>query len=195
MNTLKESWKEFRAKYYDYTISDSQWKNDFDSVENSIAEADSIVNSGTDLKAAHETLEGIRLGFMELRKRNNMDYYIDNLTDFHGSMEHIYHSADDADPASLTDADIDDLRSSLTDASEIWALITAAEFDNTVFKLSDKKLNDKDMYMKKEASALKNMEAALNSKDAEKIIKTSLAIKPAYAKFYSLFGDFSFLEK
>ena len=89
MKRLKKYWKEFEGKYYHYYFNDRNWEDSFCRIDNLINKASVIVDSMRNLKHAHQTLEGVRQIFTKLRKRDNINYFIDLLTRFHEPMEKI----------------------------------------------------------------------------------------------------------
>ena len=82
MAILNQNWSHFKAAYENHNPADPDWKKDFDYADAQIKKANATVNSGKDLFSAHETLESVRIQFMELRRRNKIDYYVDWLCFF-----------------------------------------------------------------------------------------------------------------
>jgi len=195
MKILEKEWSEFKAKYYDYNPKDAQWKSDFDEADKLIREAGDVVRSGKNLFSAHETLEGIRILFMELRKRNRIDYYIDLLTEFHEHMEFIFHAGKENTPASLTDEDIKSVKITLSEAEEVWGRIKTARFDKELYDFDDRKVTEMQHYIDLETAALNKLKMSIQNLDKPSIIKTAMAIRPNYAKLYKMLGDFDRMEK
>ncbi len=193
---LKIEWSNFKNKYYEYNKVDPQWSKDFDKVDQSIMKADKIISSGGDLIKAHEILETIRYTFINTRRRNNIDYYIDHITDFHNPMEHIVLRANKKTPKTLTNKDIKFIEESLPKVLKLWDAIKNAKFDNDLFLFNKEKETKMQDIIKAETNALKDLENALNNKsNKENIIKTAIGIKKNFALLFKLFGDFKGLEK
>jgi hypothetical protein len=195
MKLLKDNWGTFKAKYYDSNPQDPKWKEDFHKIEKKILEADSLVKGGKDLIAAHEELEEIRIITMNLRKRNNIPYYIDPLTQFHSLMEEIFHMADDNEPEDLTEKDMDELSDLSSKASKLWQQIVHSEFDKDLFGFDDLMTAKMKKLLMVESEALGKLRKAIEKKDRPMIIKAGKGIKPNYAKLYKLFGDFESIKK
>jgi hypothetical protein len=153
-------------------------------------EAAKTVKSGKHLIDAHESLEEIRYIFLELRKRNGINYYIDPLSEFHVFMEVIVHTADENDADTLNDGDKEIIREQYEQASRIWNKIKTAEFDRRFYGFSDEKMAKMNKYLRMESEALNKLGKALDDNNNALIITTAKAIKPNYAKLYKLFGDF-----
>ena len=195
MAILNQNWSQFKAEYEKYNPADPDWKKDFDYADAQIKKANEIVNSGKELMSAHETLESVRIQFMELRQRNNIDYYVDYLTEFHEYMEAIFHTGKDNPPESLTEDDIDDLKNHYEEAARVWQKITTASFDKALYDFNDQKAGKMKSFITKETDALNRLKKAIGSKDNTKIVKACMGIKPNYAQLYKLFGNFERVQK
>jgi hypothetical protein len=188
MLSLKENWKILKDKYYKGNLKDSKWKEDFDNVDQMILKADNIVINEGNLSEAHNSLEGIRTVFMELRKRNNMDYYIDYLTEFHEPMEAIILTAKGKNPENLTDADIEKIQKSLDEALSIWIRFEKAKFNKSIFGFNDKKVKTMRNYIKLEYESLNRLRQFIDTKDKKAIIQSAIDIKPNFVNLFTLFG-------
>jgi hypothetical protein len=188
---LKEEWSGFKVKYYDYYKEDPQWRKDFDKVDKSIMEADKIISSNGNLIEAHETLEAIRYTFIDTRRRNNIDYYIDYITDFHDPMEHIVMRAKGKTPKTLNDEDIEFIEKSLPEVLRLWDSLKNARFDKDLFLFNEEKVTKMESIIEAETMALEDLKRAIKNKsDKENIIKKAIGIKKNFALLFKLFGDF-----
>jgi hypothetical protein len=190
MALLKENWTAFKGKHYEANPKDAQWKADLDKVESSIREAGRIIETGKNLMEAHERLEEIRYAFMALRKRNNMDYYLDHLSEFHEHMEAIIHTATERDAGSLSPKDKESLGKECAQASSIWERIQGLRFDAALYGFNDQKLAEMKDLIRKESESLGRLKTALGGSDNALIIKSAKEIRPNYANLYKMFGDF-----
>ena len=190
MMILKENWSAFKGKHYEANPKDAKWKSDLDKVESSIQAAGKIIEGGKNLMEAHELLEQVRYAFMALRKRNQMDYYLDHLSEFHEHMESIIHTASERDAGSLSPKDKEHVGKELGQASLIWERIQALRFDAALFGFNDQKQEEMKDLVKKEAEALQRLKTALGGSNNAAIIKSAKEIRPNYANLYKMFGDF-----
>ena len=71
---------------------------------------------------AHETLEVIRDLMMQARRRQDISYPLDALSDFHTTMEEIVKPAMKLTPENVTDEDIERLHRLCGVADEKWKL-------------------------------------------------------------------------
>ncbi|MBU2552066.1 MAG: hypothetical protein KKB20_26885 [Proteobacteria bacterium] len=190
MKILDQAWAKYKGLYYDYKKSDARWRGDFDQVGRLIAEAGEISASDKALIEAHETLEGVRLTFMETRRRYDIDYLIDHFTEFHEYMEEVTLTAKGKTPETLSDDDLDEIRQNLTQAVQAYEKVQRYPFDPAMFGFNGEKTAQYKNFVQREADSLADLEKALGGGDKAEIIKKSMAIKPYFIKQFFLFGDF-----
>lgn len=70
-------WNDFKKKYYNVTDEDPQWKTDFDSLQDILIRSHYYVSSGEDVSASYLILHNIKYVLSDLRKRNNIDWFVD----------------------------------------------------------------------------------------------------------------------
>ena len=191
MKRLYRAWNSFFSRYYIINSDDPQWKKDFEKVDQKIKEATGIVFADGDLIKAHETLEAVRYTFINTRRRHNIDYFIDYLTDFHEPMEHIVLRAKGKTPQSLTDEDIAFIEKSLPHAMDLWGKVVKADFDNVMFDFNEGKFAQMQATLQAETQSLEDLRLALNNKSAkEPLIKKAMGIKKPFTQLFYMFGDF-----
>jgi hypothetical protein len=191
IGVLKEEWGRFKNKHYGANPKDVQWKQDLDVVESKILEAERIIINGKNLMEAHEVLEAIRYAFMNMRKRNGIEYYIDHLSEFHEHMEAIVHAASDTTPVSFADREKTFIAKECAEATRIWSGIQALPFDAGLYGFDDRREAKRRELLQKEAEALLTLQKSLESGDAGQIIRAAKGVRPNYAQQYMLFGDYS----
>jgi hypothetical protein len=193
MERLKGEWDEFNQKYYKLEfkygvdIVDKFWKEDFDKIGTLVSTAESFVNDKK-LNLAHEELDGIRLVFMELRHRNGLDYFLDEMNDFHLTMEEILGSIKGKDI--LEDRDLEKLAELSKKALEKWSGVANAEIDAVAFDFDDKKIAAIRKRIGEEKEALERFAAALSADEEDEIFQAAHDIKPNFVVLYKAFGDF-----
>lgn len=190
MGLLKENWSAFKLKHYEANPKDPQWKKGLDGIEERMLKAGRIVAGGKGLMEAHEILEEIRYAFMNLRKRNGIDYYLDHLTEFHGHMEAIMHTVSERDAGSFTTKDKEYVARECAEAVKIWSRVQSLAFDKQLFGFDEKKVAGMRDLMEKEADVLRRLQKALEGEDKALIIESAKKIRPIYAQLYKMFGDF-----
>jgi len=183
-------WTSFKTSHYENVRGDAQWQSSLDTIDRHIKASERIIQQGTRLKDAHEELEHIRFVFMELRVRNGIDYYIDHLTRFHEPMETIVLAAKGKDESTLTQADLDLIRSTLPKAIQLWQQTSASEIDAVLFGFNSQQASALRQLVENETAALQKLQHRLQTGNKKDIISAAVAIKPNFAKSFKLFGRF-----
>ena len=194
MELLMQNWKPF---YTEYRINpdDPEWAEDMDSIDQAFEQAQVIVASGENLMRAHEVLETYRTTTAEMRRRNNMDYFIDPLTDFHSSMEGIVHTADEHGVDEIDASLRETLADMLATAKEEWRVIMEFDLNPALFGFSQGQVEKLREFMEKEQQSLHRLDQALESGTAEEVKEAGVGIKPAYQQIYKMFGNFKAVQK
>jgi hypothetical protein len=189
MKKLNQSWQAFSGIYRQYKPADRAWENGFSDIDNWIAKADGIVASASNLTEAHNALEPVREILMQLRRKNGIDYFVDYQTAFHEPMEEIVLTAKGKTPETLTQRDIDKIRSLMPALADRWGALQNARFDPQKFVFDSARTAKLKQLMESESNAISALEKALSEADKLAIIQRATAIKPPFAQMFMLFGD------
>lgn len=73
-------WNGFRRKYYNINEEDPQWKSDFDTLRDILISSHYYIVSGEDESAGYSIFHDVKYVLSDLRKRNNIDWFFDNLS-------------------------------------------------------------------------------------------------------------------
>lgn len=73
------NWSGFKKKYYNINEEDPQWKTDFDTLQDILISSHYYIISGEDKSAGYSIFHDIKYVLSDLRKRNNIDWFFDNL--------------------------------------------------------------------------------------------------------------------
>lgn len=73
------NWSGFKKKYYNINEEDPQWKTDFDTLQDILISSHYYIISGEDKSAGYSIFHDIKYVLSDLRKRNNIDCFFDNL--------------------------------------------------------------------------------------------------------------------
>lgn len=73
------NWSGFKKKYYNINEEDPQWKTDFDTLQDILISSHYYIISGEDKRAGYSIFHDIKYVLSNLRKRNNIDWFFDNL--------------------------------------------------------------------------------------------------------------------
>ena len=191
MHALLPVWQSFQQRIASSHANDKLWQTDFNAVNNYISKATKIVTSGQNLKDAHEALEQIRIVLMELRHRNNVDYYIDYLTRFHEPMENIELAGKGKTVATFQAQHLDTIRHTLPQAKQLWMAMKRKPFEAKLYGFNQERAKLLRSLINQEMLALDKLEKTLASNDKQAIIYAAVAIKPNFARIFKMFGRFS----
>lgn len=73
------NWSDFKKKYYNINEEDPQWKTDFDTLQDILISSHYYIISGEDKSAGYSIFHDIKYVLSNLRKRNNINWFFDNL--------------------------------------------------------------------------------------------------------------------
>jgi hypothetical protein len=186
---LREAWKTLSLQLNDVLEKDTDWPQDREDVRDAIGAAAREV-SAERLASAHEILEEIRGRLSELRRRNRWKYDLDALNEFHDTMERIVNPAMRMKADEVNETAQRDLRKLLTKAKQQWDAVEKDLFDSVARGLDKARQDDLSALVQEQRLALAELELALESADAERILRAARAIKPPFAQLYMSFGDF-----
>ncbi|WP_297208368.1 hypothetical protein [uncultured Brachyspira sp.] len=83
-------WNDFKNKYYNINTEDPQWKADFDSLQDILIRSHYYISSGEDESAGYSILHDIKYVLSDLRKRNNVNWFFDNLNSIYKTAYRMY---------------------------------------------------------------------------------------------------------
>lgn len=72
-------WNNFKRKYYNINEEDPQWKTDFDTLRDILISSHYYIVGGEDEGAGYLLFHDIKYVLSDLRKRNNVNWFFDNL--------------------------------------------------------------------------------------------------------------------
>ncbi len=194
MKLLVPQWQAFNKKHFRDFSKDKKAKNSFAKISRMIDDAARIVRLNGQLTDAHESLEGVRITLLKLRKRNSIDYYIDYLTKFHEPMEKAVLLAKGKTPETLSSQNISTIKNLFAECLRDWEAVKQAKFDSDLFNFPPEKDKKRQEYIEAETQALDKLRTVLEGENKEAIIKTTMAIKPNFAKLFIMFGDFAMIK-
>lgn len=195
LKILATEWETFKGKYYASHPSDKDWTSDMDSIEEGILEASNIVENGGSLSEAHEAVESIRFTMLEMRQRDNIDYFVDHLTRFHDPMEMILVVVAGKTPETISEKDLERIRSKLPEAVKLWEHVAAFKIDQSLYGFGEDKMKKIRAAVEAETKALGTLGEVFETGNKSDIITAASDIKPNFAKVFMQFGDFGRLKK
>lgn len=187
---LHTDWEGFVKEQASAFLGDDRWKQDIANVSERIRDAGSLAGAGK-LAEAHEALEVIRFTLGDARKRHGLEYFLDPLHAFHEHMEALAMFAKSREGSGLSDADLAKMKQDLLPpVVETFAGIAAAPIDRAALGLDAAAEARTRAMVKDLGAAVKRFETYCTGGDRQQMLKTALAVKPAFVKLFTSFGDF-----
>lgn len=193
LEKLRFEWNKFHNHFYNLKfeygvdIVDKFWKEDFDRIDQLISSAEVLVKEDK-LEDAYYKLEEIRSVFKELRHRNGLPYFLDNMTGFHQTMDKIIAYLRGKDE--LKNKDLKKMGKLSIEAALKWKKVAQAKIDGEIFGFDNSKIEAIRKRISYEAESLEDFGAAVESRDEDAIFQSAQDIKPNYIVLYKAFGDF-----
>ncbi|HKJ33856.1 MAG TPA: hypothetical protein VKA34_18640 [Balneolales bacterium] len=194
LQRLTKFWENFSVQYYNYETPDTSWQSDVSQITKSIAKANIDMRQNKSLAQIHNDLESIRLTFMNLRKRNDISYFPDHLTAFHGPMEHFLNIINKRKSGSLSETDIRDLSNLYPDIQKLWKTVMKASLPTDLFGFNQQQTKQATDLIKQDGKIIQNLGTALRHNNQTEIIANSKRLKYNFVKLYLMFGDFHGLK-
>jgi hypothetical protein len=183
---LQAAWGKFRTAYQRKPPlpfrKDRAWSTDLAAISGWIETARRDVEAGR-APEAHDTLEMVRIRWMEMRSRAGIPTFGDHLTRFHGPMEVVVLTVKGKTPETLADSDMARLRKALPDLTTVWAAVR-----NDAARGSGAQASARRAMTEKVWRIITELEAALKAGDRAAVLSAGSALRPAYAPLYLQFG-------
>lgn len=193
MRILKTTWGVFKQEWNQPPFNDGFWTQDLDEVERLIAEADKELKLEK-IRAANLNLANVRLVFRELRTRNQQNYILDYLTDFHQPLELIRSRVYQKTLKRLTSQDLSLIRQNLLRAKRIWSQVRLTNTEARLFNLKPVQVERIKNYINNESEVINDLEAALKANDKAGVIEAGRMLHNNYSRVLVAFGDFERLN-
>lgn len=191
LKRLRQAWNEqLEPAFLTAFPGDKQWPAKVGQVSGAMTSAAAHLQTGECL-AAHEALEPVRDLLAKTRRRNGVDYPLDQLAAFHTTMEAIVKPAKEMTPAEVTPEYLAALKEQTAAAATQWEQVEQTDFQLEPFgkPASDQTLLDR--MIQAERAALEALAKSLNDAPPEAVLKSAVAIKRPFAQAYMFFGDFA----
>jgi hypothetical protein len=188
MTVLDDQWLSFSRKFA-ARYPEAGWKQGVERTGAVLAASRALLKKG-DLAGAHAALEEVRDIWVRLRESVSIPYYVDYLNRYHESMEEVTAVTSGRTPATLGEAQIEQLRSLLPEARRRWEAAVGADFDASMYGFSAARVESLRTAEQAVLQGIGQVAQALLKGDREVIIRTVEAMKPAFTKTFLMFGDF-----
>jgi len=177
------AWQMLTRQYHDAPPSayrkDRLWKRDLDAISTGISTAVTQAEAG-DLAGAHEALEPIRHIWLQIRERNDVRWFGDQLTKFHDVMEPAVQAA----IAGVTEENLAGFQKRVDAVSTSWQGVLGFKHDP---RSKERRRLLADM-LAAETQAIGNLRSAVEARDYPNLKPLAQAVQKSYAALYLAFG-------
>jgi hypothetical protein len=193
VNGFRKEWDNFYNKYYELEfkygvdIVDQFWKEDFDKVKTLVASVEEDVKKEK-LRIARQKLNKIRVLLKELRHRNGLSYFLDDMTDFQITLDEIFSVL--KREGGLRDRDFVKLDELTKEIRGKWDRLSQTDIDKDTFGFDDKKIEAVKNRISYEVESLDHFSIAVETNEEDRIFQAALELKPNYIVLYKAFGNF-----
>lgn len=184
------TWTGFAAKYRDTKPGNAGWAQMFVVIDKANTQASAALAAGK-LSEAHTIQEEVRHALWHERQALGLDYFPDQLTAFHATMEQLVDAVAGKSPADIDPALVASMKKLFGAAQTQWQAVLAASWVPADYGLDAARLDAYKAAVAAEGKALAELGAALDSGDGARIDKAAPAIKGPFSRAYRAFGVFS----
>lgn len=195
LKQLRKEWENFSLTYYGLMPRDREWKEDLSEIDRNISSAIQLACIGKDLSAAYSKMEKVRGLFWQMRKRNNIRYFLDHINEFGELAEAMLLIVDDKKADKLSVSDMRNLKWLSDRALVIWNKMARSEFNSSLYGFNQDKTKLMRQYIEAENRILAKINKTITDGDKSALISSIEDIKPNYSALYFLFGDFEAVKK
>lgn len=188
LTKFAQQWDErFMPQLRSWFPKDDEWARELSGIAQGIAAA-RVHLEGNQLGKAHESLEPIRDSLLLARRRHQISYPLDHLSQFHATMEAIVQPAMQVE-VPLSAEFIDNLRRLATQADAEWKVVEETSFDAELFQLDEAEQSRVASCKSEERAAIHELVEALGGDDHQALLMAARKLKPPFAKLYMTFGE------
>lgn len=183
---LNHSWQKVNRKYKNINPENDDWQEAFRMTDAWLSDAYYSIDA-MQPKDAYIFLDHVRYQMMELRMKNGIDYYLDDVWEFEASLDLAEEVAVDQMLCLLDYCEFEDI---VKDLNEQWKIVEEAKVDAELFDLDAEDLKVLKNQKKKLQEAIIVFNQAVEEMEGENLAMTATFLRQAYLEYLAGFGDF-----
>lgn len=183
---LKHTWGKMERKYKVLHPENDDWQESIRMTTAWLADAITAIDSNVQ-QDAFIFLDHVRYQLIELRRQQDIDYYLDYVWEFEASLDVVEEVAVDQMLCLLEYCEFEEL---VEDVNFAFQELKKAELDATLFEFEKIDLAEIRLREKRIAIALDNFNRAVAEADGEEVAVTVTLLDQAYIDYLHSFGDF-----
>ena len=185
-----EAWYQVISRYYEGPpaeyAKDPRWRGDLAAITGHLHLAEWLVSAG-DMEAAHEALEPVRQIWLEVRERNGVRHFGDELTRFHEAMEPVVLWGTGQTHGGVTDENIEEFYAKVVVLDEAWQRVTGFGFYPKE-QLGPGGQRQYSVFMGGAADAVEQFRYTVEDRLLDEIPEAAAAVKQTFVPLYMQFG-------
>ncbi|MCB1878419.1 MAG: hypothetical protein KDH88_20775 [Chromatiales bacterium] len=187
-------WEDFAGQSED-RFPAAGWSANYATIRGHVSAANGVLNGVTAVPAnlidAHENLESIRTVMAQMRRGNDVDDIMDDITDAHRAMGEVVAAFSGASsPATLTAQHKADLASRLPTYRSAFDKVAARQIESELFGFSDDKTQSITAILTQNSQNITALENALSADDDAAILAAANMVRPLFVRLFLSYGDF-----
>lgn len=186
MWVLDRKWEKLQAQFEQNATDAHNWQVSFQMVSNWLDEAECAINDkNADLALIQ--LDHARYELMDLRWREGISYYLDEVWDLEGVIDIVVQTT--ADPK-LDLVEWQSFISMVYDVESAWSKVMDKTWETSYFDFTDTEIEEEKTRKLALGIAIKNFKTAVDYADRCEIQEAAMEMEVAYLEYIFFFGDF-----
>jgi hypothetical protein len=190
LETAHEAWYQVISRYYEEPpaeyAKDPRWQGDLAAITGHLHLGEWLVSEG-DMETAHETLEPVRRIWLEIRERNGVRHFGDELTRFHEAMEPVVLWGTGQTHGGVTDENIEEFYAKVVALDEAWQRVAGFGFYPKE-QMGPGGQRQYVLFMGGTADAVEQLRYTVEDRLLDEIPERAAAVKNAFVPLYMQFG-------
>ncbi len=186
----REAWYQVLWRYYQEPPAeygeDTDWQRELAAITGHLHLGEWLAYQG-DMEGAHETLERVRRIWMEVRERNGVRHFGDELTRFHDVMEPVVLWGTGETHGGVTEENIAEFEAEVAGLGEAWRRVAGFGFYPRGARGPRVQLEYR-VFMTRTAEAVEELRRAVAERRLEEIPEAARGVKQAFVPLYISFG-------
>lgn len=183
---LKRKWESIKKTYGDEHLANEEWKRTFNFVESWLDDAELSINDNEPLRSRIH-LDHVRYELMDLRWREKIDYYLDDVWDFEATMDIVLETA--TDPM-LGLMEWHEFQMCVDEMNLQWMELSNKVPDGEIYQFTSDDWVDLNRALKNMNREMEYLMTAVNTSDGCQFAEAAKHVEKAYLEFIYIFGDF-----
>lgn len=179
-------WNTFYQKYPNGVSTD--WSLQMNSIDQAVTGA-SLSLKVKNKDGAHQGLEKVREAFLEARKAEKIEYYLDYLTLYHTEMEYIVRFFENQNRGVIGDHELANIKEHVNKAVEVWGQCADKIALADVFELKHVKKKSLIETFAATKAELTKLQTSLEKRNVKEAVIPARVLKPLFIKTLLLFGN------